>query len=328
MVAEICKNCNEIFEGFKVFQDQGLNYCFECWKQRTGFNPKQAQEWWDQKYPNKVAVGEIREFESDRSSATLGDLVVADFPNLQKLELVFRRGLDCQIKNCPKLERLVIASNWIKNLSFLNCPKLETLIILDNGVDNVDLSGLPNLKFLDFRDNETENKLDISNNLKLEDFFVSAKQYTSTSIDIEKLIKKIQQKEQELKTKLQESKDELNNLKKEVIGYKLKGKERKLENFIQKLGVNREKVRDLSKAYQKLIKAQAQESFDPNVVMLMEDEVEKIKDELLSGGWFIWKVSLEDAQKLCHKCEVIAKLRIEQENFYQEQFEARQEVPL
>jgi hypothetical protein len=60
---------------------------------------------------------------------------------------------------------------------------------------------------------------------------------------------------------------------------------------------------------------------------LLEDEIDKIKDELLSGGWFTWKVSLENTWELFHKCEVIAKLRIEQENFYQEQFEARQEAP-
>jgi hypothetical protein len=29
---------------------------------------------------------------------------------------------------------------------------------------------------------------------------------------------------------------------------------------------------------------QSQESFDPNAVILLEDEIDKIKDELLSGG--------------------------------------------
>ena len=67
---------------------------------------------------------------------------------------------------------------------------------------------------------------------------------------------------------------------------------------------------------------------DSDVVMLTEDEIEKIKDELLSGGWFTWKVSLGDTQKLCRKCESVAKLKVEQDKLYQERFETRQEVVL
>ena len=78
----------------------------------------------------------------------------------------------------------------------------------------------------------------------------------------------------------------LGKAREEVISCRLEGKKRKLENFAQKLGVNREKVRDLCKYYQKLIRELSSENVDSNVVMLMEDEIEKIKDELLSGGWF------------------------------------------
>src|SRR5207249_2930750 len=105
---------------------------------------------------------------------------------------------------------------------------------------------------------------------------------------IQTLIQKIQAKERELKTKFQESEDNLKELldktREEFIVYKLKVKERKLENFAQKLGINRKKVRNLCRYYQKLIRELSLESVNSNVVMLMEDEIEKIKDELLSGG--------------------------------------------
>ncbi|CAG8581022.1 58_t:CDS:10, partial [Ambispora leptoticha] len=51
-----------------------------------------------------------------------------------------------------------------------------------------------------------------------------------------------------------------------------------------------------------------------------ERKVRELK-ELLDGG-----IDVVDAQKLCHKCESIAKLRAEQDKLYKERFEAKQEV--
>ncbi|CAG8471888.1 14316_t:CDS:10 [Cetraspora pellucida] len=89
----------------------------------------------------------------------------------------------------------------------------------------------------------------------------------------------------------------LGKTKEEIIDYKIKVKEDKLEVLIQKLGINR-------------------------TIDATEDKIEDIKDELLEKG-----VSMDSVQKLCQKCEKIAKLKAEQDKMYKERFEAKQEVP-
>jgi len=120
----------------------------------------------------------------------------------------------------------------------------------------------------------------------------------------------------------------------EVSNYKIKEQERKLDDFIQQLGIGRENPRELRKAYQRLIKAR--ENYNQDNIDRAEDEIEKIKDELLSSGWFRRGMSLENVQKLCSKCEKLASLKIEQGKIQeqkwqqqqeQQQYEAQQEVP-
>jgi hypothetical protein len=124
----------------------------------------------------------------------------------------------------------------------------------------------------------------------------------------------------------------------ENFGLKIKEQERKLDEFVQKLGIGREKPRELRKAYQRLIKAR--ENYNRDDIMEAEDDIEMIKDELLSSGWIKRGMSLENVQKLCNKCGRIADLKIEQwrvqEKMYQrqkliqyqeQQFQAQQEQP-
>ena len=95
----------------------------------------------------------------------------------------------------------------------------------------------------------------------------------------------------------------------EVFTYKLKEQERELDEFIQQLGIGRENPRELRKAYQRLLKAH--ENYNQDNIDRAEDEIEKTKDELLSSGWFKRGMSLENVQRLCGKCEGIARLKIE-----------------
>lgn len=104
----------------------------------------------------------------------------------------------------------------------------------------------------------------------------------------------------------------------EVIRHKLDTKEGRLETLIQQLGVNRGRIRALRNAYQDLNRAR--EDYNQNNINNADNNIEQVKDELLDGG-----VSVENMQKICRKAEKLAKLRIEQEKLYQEQFEARQQ---
>ena len=114
-------------------------------------------------------------------------------------------------------------------------------------------------------------------------------------------------------------KAELNKTKEGSLELELKEQERKLNEFIQKLGIGREKPRELQKAYRQLIRAR--EDYDQNNIDEADDKIENIKGELLQKG-----VSRENVQKLCQKCGKIANLKEEQDKMYKWRFEARQEV--
>lgn len=92
-------------------------------------------------------------------------------------------------------------------------------------------------------------------------------------------------KDREIEIKIKDVKNlkvELDKSQEEIFNYKLKEQEKKLDDFIQKIGVSREKPRELRKAYQRLIKAR--ENYNQDNITEAEDDIEMIKDELLSGG--------------------------------------------
>jgi chromosome segregation ATPase len=121
--------------------------------------------------------------------------------------------------------------------------------------------------------------------------------------------------------KIRELKELLGKTKEEILDYKIKTKEGRLETLIQKLEIDRGKVRELRGIYQKLVRVGANNSRDE--VDDLEDKIEVIRDDLIDKG-----ISMVDAKKICQKCEKIAKLKLEQDKLYQERFEARQEVIL
>jgi hypothetical protein len=112
-------------------------------------------------------------------------------------------------------------------------------------------------------------------------------------------------------------------LKDENFDLKTKKQEKKLDEFVQQLGIDREKPRKLIRAYQRLNRASSREDYNRNDKMDAEDDIETIKDQLLSSGWFKKGISLENVQKLCKRCERIAELKVErekeQEKMYQQQ---------
>jgi chromosome segregation ATPase len=119
----------------------------------------------------------------------------------------------------------------------------------------------------------------------------------------------------------------LDKSQEEVLNYKLREQERKMDELISQLGIRRVQVRELRIFYQKLIRARI--NYNETDINTADDKIETIKDELLDGG-----VSVENAQKLCRKSERIAKIRIEQGEIQkkqwqqqQQQYQAQQEQP-
>ena len=119
----------------------------------------------------------------------------------------------------------------------------------------------------------------------------------------------------------------MNESQEKIFDYRLKEKEKELDELIQHLGVGRQKPRELRRVYQQLFKAR--ENYNRDNIEDAENKIEDIKDELIEGG-----IDIGDFQKLCSKCEKFAILKMEQSKIQeqkwkqqQEQYEARQEVP-
>jgi hypothetical protein len=119
---------------------------------------------------------------------------------------------------------------------------------------------------------------------------------------------------------------ELGEEKDENFGLKVKEQKKKLDEFVQQLGIDREKPRKLIRAYQRLIRASSREDYNRNDKMDAEDDIEAIKDELLSSGWFKRGVSLENVQKLCKKCERIAELNVGQGKVQEEMYQQQKRI--
>lgn len=125
---------------------------------------------------------------------------------------------------------------------------------------------------------------------------------------------------------LEDSEKEKGELKDENFGLKVKEQEKKLDEFVQQLGIDREKPRKLIRAYQRLIRASSREDYNRNDKMDAEDDIEAIKDELLSSGWFKRGISLENVQKLCKKCERIAELKVGREKGQEEMYQQQKRI--
>ncbi|MCE8167858.1 MAG: hypothetical protein I3273_04610 [Candidatus Moeniiplasma glomeromycotorum] len=125
---------------------------------------------------------------------------------------------------------------------------------------------------------------------------------------------------------LEDSEKEKGELKDENFGLKVKEQEKKLDEFVQQLGIDREKPRKLIRAYQRLIRARSCENYNRNDKMDAEDDIEAVKDELLSSGWFKRGISLENVQKLLKKCERIAELREGREKVQEEMYQQQKRI--
>jgi chromosome segregation ATPase len=117
--------------------------------------------------------------------------------------------------------------------------------------------------------------------------------------------------------------NEINSLREELESSQnidLRYKERKLDELIRNLGLNRARVINLRDAYKRLIRAR--EDYSRDNIANANNEIETIKAE-----FFQTNVNINDLHKIYKICEKIAELRAKQERLHEQQYEARQEVP-
>ncbi len=109
-----------------------------------------AQNWLDNKYPNKQ---ETKEIKANDSKQLNGSLTIADYPNLEIIHIPDQKNLtQLQIINNEKLEILDVTNNCrLTNLNVQNCLSLKKLYCWDNKLTNLDLSQNLNLEELIIR---------------------------------------------------------------------------------------------------------------------------------------------------------------------------------
>jgi hypothetical protein len=128
------------------------------------------------------------------------------------------------------------------------------------------------------------------------------------------------------KDKIKELKGELDISREEFLNQKIGLKEEKLETFIQQLGANRGKVMSLLNIYKQLLRERS--NFNQTNIDLAENGINDIKQELLANGIIYRGISVANTQKICSKCEKLAKLKLELNQIYQEQqYQAHQGQP-
>jgi len=77
-------------------------------------------------------------------------------------------------------------------------------------------------------------------------------------------------------------KEEVEKFEEENFNRKFKEQEEKLDEFVNKLGINRQKYRDLLKFYQQWVRFS--ENYNQDKIDEAEEGIEAIKDELMSNG--------------------------------------------
>ncbi|CAG8798675.1 18149_t:CDS:2, partial [Gigaspora margarita] len=252
------------------------------------------EEYQAQNYPTKA------ESKIEATKKMLeGELILIDFPNLNKIFL---------------------ANNKITKLIFINCPNVKEVNVFNNQIAELEVSSLEHLEYLHCGNNQLTELDDFVKQIngvyerkfeKLHDLFnVLQEMNSNKDYELEKRGRKIK-----------ELKELLGKTREEVVDYKLEAKESRLEILIEKLGVDRKQIRDLLNTYQQLIRVRM--SDNQNDIDTIEDKIEAIKDNFIEGG-----NDIVDTQKICRKCESIAKLKVEQDRLFRERFEARQEIVL
>jgi chromosome segregation ATPase len=131
------------------------------------------------------------------------------------------------------------------------------------------------------------------------------------------------EKASELKRKDDEIKALKRNLgdsQKDFLNEKLKSKKEKLETFATEIGIELQKTQNLRKRYRELISAQ--EENRGNDIAVAKENIEATREGLLERG-----INNSKVRKLGKKCKKVAQLEVWIEKI-QEQYEAKQEVPL
>jgi Leucine-rich repeat (LRR) protein len=116
-----------------------------------------AQEWLDKEYPQQEEVKEIkREREIEKIT---GKLTIADFPQIEKIDVKNNELAQLHLKNCPQLTYLDCSDNKLTKLTITDCPNLQKIFAYNDQLTNLDLSNNQQLEVLSLENNNFSSDL-------------------------------------------------------------------------------------------------------------------------------------------------------------------------
>ncbi len=112
-----------------------------------------AQEWLDKNCSKKKKIREIDEWRGGARTeeGMVGKLVIANFPNLKKINVSGNKLTELQVSNCPKLTELICYENQLNELTIIDCPNVQEIFASRNQLMSLDLSNVQQLENLIIR---------------------------------------------------------------------------------------------------------------------------------------------------------------------------------
>ncbi|CAG8803812.1 12617_t:CDS:1, partial [Racocetra fulgida] len=75
----------------------------------------------------------------------IGELIIADFPQLEEISIGLNQLTQLHLKNCPQLIKLDCFDNKLTELTITNCPNLQKIYADNNQLTSLDVSHNPQL---------------------------------------------------------------------------------------------------------------------------------------------------------------------------------------
>jgi Leucine-rich repeat (LRR) protein len=136
-----------------------------------------AQEYINEKYPNKEEVREINGYRKEITD----ELIIADFPQVEEISVGNNQLTQLHLKNCPQLIELYCGNSKLTELTITNCPNLQKIYAPDNQLTNLDLSNNQKLKILRISNNNFSSNLSFCHHLvNLKELYLGDNNFTGS----------------------------------------------------------------------------------------------------------------------------------------------------
>ena len=93
----------------------------------------------DEPYELREKLRKVMKGQRERGEEISGELIIADFPRLEKIDVGYNKLTQLHPNNCPQLTKLECSNNKLTELIITNCPNLQKICADNNQLTNLDL---------------------------------------------------------------------------------------------------------------------------------------------------------------------------------------------